>query len=593
MKIPYIKHSKRQRRARLKVLKSLYIKNYALIEELSVEFEHGLNIITGETGAGKSIIIDALSLILGERADTDTVRKGAEKAVVEGFFSASGNPGLKSLLEASGIEFGEELILRREVSIKGQSRCFINDSPATIALLKQAGDLLVDLHGQHEHQSLLRSETHIDLLDDFGGLEGLVLEFGEAYREAVGVLNAIRELRSREQQLKEKRELYEFQMKEIDAVGPQTGEEEQLEAELRILENAERLHTETERLYQALYESDNAVHDQLVIVRNQLEDLSAIDRAFEEIKNEAASAAAIVSELAKFVQNYNSKIEFNPERLETIRTRLGQLTLLKKKYGGSLDAVIAHRARIGGEAALAENFESELTALDGKFQETRKTCSGIAERLSGKRRDVAKKINRSIEQALITLGIANASFETRLENRIAAGGDHAVVKLGREWFEATAKGIDIVQFFISTNPGEDVKQLVKVASGGEISRIMLAMKTILAKTDRLPLLVFDEIDVGVSGRIAQTVGQSLKNLSRFHQVIAITHLPQIAGLADVHFVVVKTEEGKRSFTRMRKLELQERVVEVAKLMSGEEVTRAGLQGARELMGLGSNSTTRS
>lgn len=575
------------------MLKTLYIKNYALIEELTVGFEHGLNIITGETGAGKSIIIDAMSLILGERADTDTVRKGAERAVVEGFFSLSGNTNLKSLLEANGVECGDELILRREVSIKGQSRCFINDSPATIALLRQAGDLLVDLHGQHEHQSLLRSETHIDLLDDFGGLEGLVKEFGDGYREAVSVLTAIRELRSKERQLKEKRELYEFQIKEIDAVGPQAGEEEQLESELRILENAERLHTETERLYQALYESDNAVHDQLVIMRNQLEDLSAIDKAFDEIKNEAASAAAIVSELAKFVQNYNSKIEFNPERLEAIRTRLGELAMLKKKYGGSVDAVIAHRTRIGEEAALAENFESELAGMDGKFREARKACSAIAERLSSKRRDVAKKINRSIEEALMTLGIANASFETRIENKVAAGSDHAVVKLGKDWFEATAKGIDIVQFFISTNAGEDVKQLVKVASGGEISRIMLALKTILAKTDRLPLLVFDEIDVGVSGRIAQTVGQSLKNLSRFHQVIAITHLPQIAGLADVHFVVEKTEEGKRSFTRMRKLELQERVVEVAKLLSGEEITRAGLQGARELMGLRPNSTTRS
>ena len=575
------------------MLKSLHIKNYALIEELSVEFGRGLDIITGETGAGKSIIIDALSLILGERADTDAVRKGADRSVVEGVFSLSGNARLKALLESAGTEPTEELILRREVPLKGQSRCFINDSPATTAFLKQVGDLLVDLHGQHEHQSLLRPETHIGLLDDFGGLEGLVEEFGAAHREAAGLLAALDELRSRELQLKEKRELYGFQIREIDAVGPESGEEERLEAELKILENAEKLYSDTERLYQALYESDNAVHDQLVIVRNQLEDLSSIDRAFEEMKNEAASAEAIVGELAKFVQNYNSKIEFNPERLEAIRTRLGQFAMLKKKYGGSVGSVIAHRGKIGREASLAENFEAEVAALDIRLQESRTACSRLAERLSSKRREVAKKIDRSIVEALGALGIPSGAFETRIENRISRDDGRALVKLGKDYLESTAKGIDFVQFFISTNVGEDVKPLSKVASGGEISRIMLALKTILAKKDRLPLLVFDEIDVGVSGRIAQTVGQSLKNLSRFHQVIAITHLPQIAGLADVHFIVEKIEAGKRSYTRMRQLELNERVVEVAKLMSGEEVTRAGLQGARELMGLMSNSTTRS
>ena len=567
------------------MLQSLSIKNYALIEELNVEFERGLNIVTGETGAGKSIIIDAFSLVLGERADTDAVRKGADKSIVEGLFNVSANMKLKSLLETNEFEFTDELILRREIFVKGQSRCFINDSPATIGLLKQVGDLLVDLHGQHEHQSLLRIETHIDLLDDFGGLDGLVKEFGAAYHAALGILRALQELRSKEQRLKERRELYEFQMKEIDAVSPQSGEEDQLEAELKILENAEKLYSETDRLYQALYESDNAVHDQLVLVRNQLEDLASIDRSFEEMKNEASSAVAIVGELAKFIQRYNSKIEFNPERLETIRTRLGQFAMLKKKYGGSIDAVVAHRNTIGEEAALAENFEKELAALDRQLQDARGVCSEIAQRLSTKRRDVAKKINRSVEQALVALGITNGTFETRIGNRPSDDKDRAVVKFGKDWLEATPKGIDDVQFFISTNIGEDVKALVKVASGGEISRIMLALKTILAKTDRLPSLIFDEIDVGVSGRIAQTVGQSLKNLSQFHQVIAITHLPQIAALADSHYVVEKIEEGKRSFTSMRKLELEDRVVEVAKLMSGEEVTRAGLQGARELMGL--------
>jgi len=567
------------------MLTTLFIKNYALIDELTVEFEQGLNIITGETGAGKSIIIGALSLVLGERADSDAVRKGADKAIVEAFFNVAGNKKLKQLLEEHQIEFSHELILRREVSSKGQSRSFINDTPSTITLLKQVGDLLVDLHGQHEHQSLLRTETHIDLLDDFGGLERLVLEFGEAYAKAHQLIERINDLRSREQQLRERQALYEFQLKEIDQVNPQPGEEEALETELKILENAERLYSVTERLYQMLYEGDNAIHDQLVLARNELEDITTIDKSFEEPKNEAASAAVIVDELAKFIQGYNSKIEFHPERLEEIRDRLGQLSLLKKKYGGSIEAVLSHRENIGKEVALAENFEAEITKLQQQLNDERRSASTLAQRLSGKRHDVARKINASIEKELGNLGITQPTFEVKITLRQIPLNDHAIVKLGKEWYETTPKGIDGVEFYVSTNIGEDPKPLVKVASGGEISRIMLALKMILAKSDRLPLLVFDEIDVGVSGRIAHTVGQSLKKLSQFHQVIAITHLPQIASLADTHFVVEKMQQRERTVTSMRKLSIEDRVSEVAKLLSAEEVTDVGLESARELMGL--------
>jgi DNA repair protein RecN (Recombination protein N) len=567
------------------MLTTLSIKNYALIEELTVAFERGLNIITGETGAGKSIIIDALSLILGERADTDAVRKGAEKSIVEGVFSVAGNKKLKVLLAEHEIGWQEELIARREVSVKGQSRSFINDSPVTTAFLKQVGDLLVDLHGQHEHQSLLRAETHIDLLDDFGSLDGLVGEFGESFRSATQTIHELDELKANERQLMERRTLYEFQINEIDAVGPQAGEEEKLETELTILENSERLYSATERLYQMLYEGDNAIHDQLVLVRNELESLSSIDKEFEESKNEAASATAIIGELAKFIQGYNSKIEFNPERLEEIRHRLGTLMLLKKKYGGSLDTLLRHRETIGKEVELANNFQTEISSLQQRLESQRRTASAMAQRLSSKREEIAKKVNKAIVQALATLGIPNAEFETKIIHQQIATDDHAVVKLGKECFAATSRGMDIIEFYVSTNVGEDVKPLVKVASGGEISRIMLALKMTLAKTDRLPLLIFDEIDVGVSGRIAQAVGQNMKKLSQFHQVVAITHLPQIAGQADTHYVVEKIENGKRSFTRMRKLDDVERVSEVAKLMSGAEVTERGMETARELMGM--------
>ncbi|HEY6193005.1 MAG TPA: DNA repair protein RecN [Bacteroidota bacterium] len=567
------------------MLNTLTIKNYALIDDLNVAFEPGLNIITGETGAGKSIVIGALGLVLGERGDADAVRGGAEKAIVEASLSVGGNKGLKELLETHEIEFSGELLLRREISVRGQSRSFMNDTPATTGLLKQAGDLLVDLHGQHEHQSLLRAGTHIGLLDDFGGLEGLAGEFREAYGHAQEILKNLRDLRAKELTLKDRRVLYDFQVREIDAVGPRPGEEGDLESELNILEHAERLFSATERLYQMIYEGDNAVHDQLVLARNELQNLASIDKSLEEPANEAAAAAAIVDELAKFIQRYTSRIEFNPDRLEEIRNRLGQLALLKKKYGGSLETIVEHRGTIGRELELADNFEAEIAALRKQLDRQKNACSEIAQRLSLKRHELAKKLNRSVQAALVALGIPHASFETRIVHRPAPPGDEAIVTLGRECFDATPKGIDEVEFHVSTNAGEEPKPLAKVASGGEISRIMLALKMILAKSDRLPLLVFDEIDVGVSGRIAQAVGRNLKNLSRFHQVIAITHLPQIAGFADTHYVVEKVELDGRSSSRMRKLELGERINEVAKLLSGSEVTQSGLESARELMGL--------
>ncbi|HWP82169.1 MAG TPA: DNA repair protein RecN [Bacteroidota bacterium] len=578
------------------MLKSLYIKNYALMDEVQVEFESGLNIITGETGAGKSILIDALSLILGERASSEVVRKGAEKAIVEGVFGVTGNRTIGSILQSYDLEVQDDLILRREVSLKGQSRCFVNDTPTTLNVLKEIGDNLVDLHGQHEHQSLLRVNTHLDLLDDFGGLEGLASEYRTIYDSLKALFDQLDELKRKERQLKERRDLYEFQLKEIDTVGPVAGEEESLESELKILENAEKLFEATSRLYQMLYDGEGAVYDQLVMARNQLEDLAGIDKSFEEARNECASAVAVVNELTKFIQAYNSKIEFNPERLEQIRERLGQLSLLKKKYGGTIESILEQREKIGREFALAQNFEGEIAKLEGVIAERRIECSAAAQRLSTKRHELVGKINRAVAAELAKLGIANAQFDVRIGHEVIGKGDgkgavsdRVYVKLGREAYTATAKGIDFVEFYLSTNVGEDPKPLAKVASGGEISRIMLALKTILAKSERLPLLVFDEIDVGVSGRVAQSVGKSLKNLSQYHQIIAITHLPQIAGMADVHFVAEKVEDGKRTRTQLRKLDLDERVEEVAKLMSGAEITDAGLEGARELMGLVKNS----
>lgn len=569
------------------MLKHLHIKNYALIDNIDIDFERGLNILTGETGAGKSILIGAIGLLLGERASSDTVRQNTDKTVVEATFGVEKHAILSSLLEDNQIDWMEPLIVRREVTANGQSRGFINDTPANVKTMKALGELLVDLHGQHEHQSLLRVGTHAKLLDDFGGLNGIVTEYQRNYKKLKNLFIELTELKEREQSLKQRKELLAFQIKEIDAINPLPDEETTLETDLKILENAETLYEQTQQLYELLYETEQSVYEMLVIARNRLESLADIDPGFEEFRKECSSAEAIINEIAKFLQGYNSRIEFDPQRLEELRDRLGQLSLLKKKYGGSIESIIEHRRATGKELELAENFQDSIKAIENKIDASRSELSAVAERLSSKRRDTARKIAKLIVKELTSLGIPNAVFDVSIETQPDRSGElndgNAYVKLGREFYPAFPNGIDKIEFHISTNVGEPAKPLAKVASGGEISRIMLAMKSVLAKSERLPLLIFDEIDVGVSGRIAQAVGRSLKNLSGYHQIIAITHLPQIAGMADCHYVVEKIEDGKHTATRVRKLNTEERVQEVARLFSGEEITEAGLAGAKELM----------
>lgn len=569
------------------MLKHLHIQNYALIEKLEIDFEQGMNIITGETGAGKSIIIDALSLILGERADTDAIRKGSDKAIVEGIFDISQNKNIKPILKENEIDISDHVILRREVSIKGISRCFVNDSPVPLSIMKIIGDSLVDLHGQHEHQSLLRTDTHIDLLDDFAGLSPLVEEFKVAHNQLASEVSKLTELQNRQNQIIEKKDLFEFQLKEIDAVNPTPDEEAHLEAELKILENSEKLTEETNQLYNILYDGENSVIDKLNQSLKHIEQLLLIDETFRVLKKETESAEAILKELTASVRDYISNIEFNPEKLEHHRNRLGQIALLKKKYGGSIESLIEFKQKLEAELQLAENFDAEINKVKHAIEEKRKIASELAKKLTTKRNEAAKRVNSEIVKVLAELGINNSKFETRVDNRFVKQGnsENALVKIGKDFYETTPKGIDFVEFFISTNIGEDVKPLVKVASGGEISRIMLSLKTILAKSEKLPLLIFDEIDIGISGRIAQAVGMSLKNLSKLHQIIAITHLPQIAGLADTHYVVEKVEEGKRSATLLRKLTVDERIYQVAKLMSGTDVTESTLKSAKELINI--------
>lgn len=561
------------------MLRRLYIRDFTLIDELEVAFDAGLNIITGETGAGKSIIVGALKLILGDRASTDTLRAGARKAIIEGEFDLELGDDLHAVLQENGIDVLPYLILRREVS-ESHSRAFINDSPATVGLLKQVASELVDLHGQHDHQSLLRSERHLAHVDGFGGLESLVRNYRSHYETVQEIVSRRDAMLARERELKQEHELLSFQIEEIDAVAPADGEEEALESERRILENAERLFEATSSLFELLYNSEAAISDLLVRARNELQNLSRIDDAFDQLASEISSAHISVSETASFLQDYNSRIEFNPGRLDVIRERLIDFDKLKRKYGGTIEAVLAHREDIGERFDLAADFEGALARLDREFEAATAELSDVAGRLSAKRKAVAAQIETAIVAELDTLGMPDSRFEVRLSRTEDEAG---WITVDGQRHKATPEGMDRCSFFISTNPGIEPKPLSQVASGGEISRIMLALKSILAKSDRLPILIFDEIDTGISGAIAQRVGDCMLSLGGYHQIIAITHLAQVAAAGEAHFRVSKSVDDGRTQVAMKRLSETERREEIAALISGAEVTEGALRTARELI----------
>lgn len=565
------------------MLKTFHVKDYALIEQIDIEFNKGLNIITGETGAGKSILVDAMGLLLGERASSEIVRKNANKAIVEGIFDVSSNIKVKEFCENNQLDFFDDLILRREVSAKGTSRAFINDSPAQLAVFKELGNLLVDIHGQHEHQSLLRDETHIDYLDEYAGTRSLLQDYKSSFANLSRLINELNSLLAQEKALKEKKDFYAFQINEIDAVNPAAGEEEEIEAELNILENSEKLMSLTEETYALLYDERPSIYDNMAKVISNISELCRIDKNAESILSDANSVKEMLKEISSYIRSYNTRIDLDPEKLENLRERIGSLNMLKKKYGGSLNAVLNYREKIGNEFSAAENFSENISSLYSAIEKQKSECYAKAEQVSALRKKAAAKAEKDIVVILKSLGIEKAVFRINIAESITSGTDHLTIIKGNSNIKLNSKGIDTVEFLISLNAGEDLKSLSKTASGGEISRIMLSLKTILATTDKLPLLIFDEIDTGVSGRIAQKIGTALKKLAERHQIISITHLPQIAGFADTHFMVQKNTKEGRVFSQIKKLNHNEHVIEIAKLLSGEEVTDASLKSAMELI----------
>jgi DNA repair protein RecN (Recombination protein N) len=562
------------------MLFSLYIRNFALIQELSIEFRPGLTIITGETGAGKSILVGALNLVLGERASSDQVRSGTNKAIIEAVLKNTGTEKIETLLKAADIEPAPELIVRRELSSSGQSRCFINDTPCTIAHLKQIGELLIDLHGQHEHQLLLRPDTHETILDEYGG----TLPEVNTYRASRSLLHDLQQqlvhLKKDAAEIRDKKEMLDFQLNELNALDLKTDEEESTETEITLLENAETLFTLSTALNDLLYNSEHSAYSSISTALHTLEKLANIDKRFAIHLEEIRTAKSIVDELSRFSRSYSSDIDFNPGRLDSLRERQLQLQRISKKYGRSLPELIALRNELDARIALEDNLEEEAVRIEHDITTQKAALILHAERLSSKRQEAAYRLESAIHDHLAHLGIPNATFIVSMTHEERGEGEIAI---NGKTFAALPNGYDRIEFLISTNSGEKPRPLVKVASGGEISRVMLAIKSALAATAKLPVLIFDEIDTGISGRIAEAVGKSLKALSRRHQIIAITHLPQIAAMADLHLSVQKSVLDDRTVTEVTVLDHESRLKAIAQLISGKNISPSSLNLAAELV----------
>ncbi len=562
------------------MLYSLYIKNFALIQELTVEFSPQLTIITGETGAGKSILVGALSLVLGERASSDLVRSGTNKAVIEAVLNHVDTEKIDTLLSAANIEPVPELIIRRELSSSGQSRCFINDTPCTAALLKQVGELLIDLHGQHEHQLLLRADTHETLLDEYGGTNPEVNAYRVSRSKLQNLQQQLNQLKKEAAEIRNKKEILDFQLNELSALDLKSDEEESNETEITLLENAETLFTLSTALNDLLYNSEHSVYSSISTALHTLEKLAGIDKRFAMHLEETRTAKNIVDELARFSRSYSADIDFNPVRLDSLRERQLLLQRMAKKYGRSLPELIALCNELESRVALEENLEEEVERMEQNITSQKTELSLHAAELSSKRQVAARRLELVIQGHLALLGIPNATFIVSMSREAVSDGD---ICMEGKSFAALPNGCDRIEFLISANPGEKPKPLVKVASGGEISRVMLAMKSALAESAKLPILIFDEIDTGISGRVAEAVGKSLKSLSRLHQIIAITHLPQIAAMADLHLQVQKSVQDERTVTEVTILDHESRLQAIAQLISGNNISSSSLHHAAELV----------
>jgi DNA repair protein RecN (Recombination protein N) len=563
------------------MLKNLRIKNYALVEDLDIEFYPGLNVLTGATGAGKSIIVGAVNLVLGERVTTEMVRTGAEEAIIEGIFEIGSKDLIQKLLASLGILLDENiLIIRREVSSKGASRCFVNDKQVTLANLKLIGDRLADLHGQHQHQSLLNISNHLEYLDNFGDLNQLKEEVSQIYFQLRSKIKELDEIQKSEKENQGKKQFYSFQVNEIERANLSLGEDEKLLEGKKILENIEILHQILSSAYKELYDSENSVSQRLSFSKKELDKASQIDSKFKDYTKALETSLIQISDISRFFEKYLNNLEFDPQRLEEIRERLNLINSLKKKYGSEISEIFKYAEELLKKLDLFENLDEKIESLSKEIEVLAKTLKKNVLLLSDKRKEKGEELAKKMKKELSFLGMEKTEFEVRISYKEDECG---LLELNGKKYYVDEKGIDNIEFFVSPNPGEELKPLAKIASGGEISRIMLGLKSVLAKSDRIPTMIFDEVDVGIGGEVADSVGKRLKSLSSNHQIICITHLQQIASQAQHHFKVFKETEKQRTVTKIKELNEKERVKEIARMISGEKISELTLKHAKEMI----------
>lgn len=563
------------------MLRSLRIKNFAIVENLGIDFFPGLNVLTGATGAGKSIIIGALNLALGERASSEMIRTGAESAIVETVFETKAKSQIEKLLTEFGIINTEnQLIIRREVSAKGVSRCFMNDRQVTLNNLKLIGDQLADLHGQHQHQSLLNPAEHLVYLDSYAELKDLLSKVSDCYYELKKKLNDLEELKRIEKISKEKKELYQFQLKEISSANLSIEEEGELSSQKKILENAETLFQIASSVYEELYNREGSIIARLSSFKKELEKGESFDKRLREYIEALNSASLHLNETSRFLESYKESLDFDPGRLEKIRERLNLINTLKKKYGQSVNEVLSYAEKIKNELDKIENRDELIQKMENEIKDLKELLKRESLSLSEKRKEGGKELSRKIKKELSFLGMEKCGFEVRISYRESEDG---LLEIEGKRYYVEEKGLDQVEFFVSPNPGEELKPLTKIASGGEISRIMLALKSVLAKSDQIPSMIFDEVDVGIGGEMAEAVGKRMKALSSTHQIICITHLQQIASQAEHHFKVFKEVSKNRTITKIKLLSKEERIKEIARMMAGKKISDLTLEHAAEMI----------
>jgi DNA repair protein RecN (Recombination protein N) len=537
------------------MLRFLDVRHLAVIDHLQLELEPGLNVLTGETGAGKSVLIEAIDLLGGGRASADLVRTGEQTASIQAVFEDRD---------------GREIIVRREVSAQGRSRGFIDDALATTAALRDLGGKLVDLHGQHEHQGLLDPARHIEYLDAFLDVAAPLAEVArdfEAWR-TIGAMRARSQLDDREK--KARIDIAEFQLQEIDRVAPAAGEDDALVAERAVLVNADRLSRLALDAYGALYDGDQAALVSLATVWKRLADLAAIDDRFTSFLDQRDEVKSALEDLALFLRSYTADIDGSPERLQLVEDRLSALERLKKKYGPSLDVVLARRASLEEELADLGASGERAADLDVREQLAREEFLARARALSAIRQSGASGLAGRLEASLAELAMPQCRVDVRLRT----------LERPDDW---SSRGVDEVELFLSPNPGEDLRPLARIASGGELSRVMLALHTLAAIDEGGRTLVFDEVDAGIGGAAADAVGARLQALGRRDQVLCITHLPQVAARADAHFALTKTVRSGRTTTTVARLDQGARELEVGRMIAGAEVSPQVLASARELL----------